>query len=147
MPLPQQETLFALANSVERELPPSYVEFVGKHDGAKPAANSFVTSDNEVGVSRFIPVAEAVDLAREIDGFPPQVIILAEDDCGNYFYVEPETGAVCFWDHEVDGADEQVAEDVSAFVAKLTPFDPERVELAPGQVRSAWVNPSFKPEF
>lgn len=144
---PPVKALRALADSMGRKLPASYVAFVSKHDGAHPQANSLVTSDNEVSVRRFIPVSEAATLAREIDGFPSQVIPFAEDDCGNYFYVMLETGAVHFWDHEVEGLDERLAEDVASFVQRLTPFDAAGVQLAPGQVISVWVDPSFKPEF
>ncbi len=147
MPPPGEEALRELAAHIGHGLPPSYVSFVNTHDGAHPEENSLVTSDNEIGVSRFIPAAEAARLSQEIEGFPSQVIPFAEDDCGNYFYVKPETGAVHFWDHEVEGGDEQVAADAAGFVERLAPFDAKRVQLAPGQVISAWIDPSFKPEF
>ena len=145
-PQPSAYACRCLAEAVGHELPGSYVAFVGDHDGAAPATNSFIIRDNEVSVSRFIPVEEAVSLGKEINGFPQGVIPFAEDDCGNYFYVEPRSGSVWFWDHETEGADEQVALDALGFEASLMPLDSE-VKLAPGQVRHAWVNPSFKPEF
>jgi hypothetical protein len=147
MPSPSEEALRALADSVGHELPPTYLAFARNHDGARPEQNSVATSENEVGVSRFIPAAEAATLSQEIDGFPVEAILFAEDDCGNYFYLKPKTGAVHFWDHEVEDGDEQVADDVAAFVEKLKPFDSTSVKLAPGQVKRVWVNPSFKPEF
>lgn len=146
-PSPPEEALKALADSIGHELPRSYVTFASRHDGAHIEENTLVTSDNEVCVRRFIPVSEAAVLAGEVDGFPPRAIPFAEDDCGNYFYVMPEDGAVYFWDHELEGADERVAEDAAALVRKLTPFDPGAARLAPGQVISAWIDPSFKPEF
>ena len=146
--LPPDETqLSALADQIGHSLPESYVDFVKLHDGAEPELNSFKTLNNEVGVSRFIPVSEAPKLGAEIDGFPAGVIPLAEDDCGNYFYVEPSTGSVYFWDHELEGTDERVAENAQSFANKLMPFDASAIKLAPGQVISAWVDPSFKPEF
>ena len=147
MPAPAADALRKLESLVGSELPPTYVEFVSEHDGAQPQENSLVTRDNEVGVSRFIPVSEAAALTQKIDGFPPSVIPLGEDGCGNYFYVDVRSGGVSFWDHEIDGQDELLAPDVSAFVTKLTPFDATRVKLAPGQVKRVWVDPSFKPEF
>lgn len=144
---PSADALRELESWIGCELPPTYVEFVREHDGAEPQENSLVTRDNEVGVSRFIPVNEAAALAQEIDCFPAGVIPLGEDGCGNYFYVEGRSGRVSFWDHEVEGHDEFVATDVSAFVTKLTAFDATRVKLAPGQVKRVWVDPSFKPEF
>lgn len=86
-------------------------------------------------------------MAEQIDGFPVGVIPFAEDDCGNYFYVEPRTGSVCFWNHEIENEEEVVASNVSAFITKLTPFDMSQHQLAPGQAKRVWVHPSFKPEF
>ncbi|WP_336977639.1 SMI1/KNR4 family protein [Altererythrobacter fulvus] len=144
---PAAEDLGALADWVGRSLPASYVDFVRRHDGATLPDNSIKTLDNELTVVRFIPVCEATSMATNVEGFPVAVIPLAEDDCGNHFYIEPSTGAVHFWDHELDGLDELVAEDVDAFVEKLMPFDARAVALDPGQVKRVWVNPSFKPEF
>ena len=147
MPEPTEEQFTAMQQSVGAALPPSYVEFARRHDGAVPGGNSIVTQDNEVGVARFIPVRETIALAASIEGFPANVIPLAEDDCGNYFYVELRSGAVYFWDHEVEGPDECVAESALAFSHQLNPFDASRVKPNPGQVQRVWVNPSFKPEF
>ncbi len=145
--LPSEFALRAMQDCIGCPLPASYLDFVNKHDGAEPEPNSFKTSNNEVGVHRFIPVQEAAALGASIDGFPAGVIPLAVDDCGNYFYVEPETGAVHFWDHEVEGLDELLAPDVASFVLTLSHFDSARVTLAPGQVARVWIDPSFKPEF
>ncbi|MDH7971275.1 SMI1/KNR4 family protein [Sphingomonas sp. AR_OL41] len=147
MPRPTERDLAALADSLSLALPPSYTQFVANHDGAKPDANFIATRENEVAVSRFIPVREAPDLATAIAGFPVSAIPLAEDDCGNYFYVDPKTDAVHFWDHEVEGPDEEVAANALLFVEKLTSRDASPVPLELGQVRRMWVNPSFKPEF
>lgn len=147
MPGPAEEELRLLADWIGHSLPASYLDFVLLHDGAEPEANSIKTSNNEIGISRFIPVCEASNLGAGIDGFPTRVIPFAEDDCGNYFYVAPLTGSVHFWDHELEGPDEQVAESAMAFAEKLTPFDVSAVKLAPGQVKSAWIDPSFTPEF
>lgn len=147
MPRPSDDALRELELWVGHQFPSSYLQFVCKHNGAEPEGNSLLTKDNEVGVRRFIPVNEAAALAEAIDGFPAAVIPVAEDDCGNYFYIEPRSGTVHFWDHEIEGADEQVASDMSAFVAKLKPFDAKGVKLSPGQVTRVWVDPSFKPKF
>lgn len=147
MPSPSADALRDLESWLAQPLPAAYVEFVREHDGAEPQENSLVTRENEVGVSRFIPVNEAAKLAEQIDGFPVGVIPLAEDDSGNYFYVEPRSGSVRFWDHEIEGGDELVANDVSGLLHKLTPYDPTKVKLAQGQVKRVWVDPTFKPEF
>lgn len=143
MPSPTSEALEHLRDWIGGQLPPSYLDFVARHDGAEPEENSLITSENEVGVRRFIPVREAAALAEKIDSFPARVIPIAEDDCGSYFYVEPATGSVRFWDHEVDGSDEEVASDVSAFVMRLAPFATGKVNLSPGQVKHVWIDPDF----
>jgi len=147
MPEPSADALRQLEDWIAHRLPLSYFHFVCRHDGARPEANRLIVGDNEISATCFIPVSEAPALAKEIDGFPDCVIPLAHDDCGNYFYVKPETGRVYFWDHEVEASDDQVAEDVEAFIASLEPLDASRVELEPAQVKRVWVNPSFKPEF
>jgi len=63
----------------------------------------------------------------------------AEDDCGNYF-VYFKSGAVGFWDHEI-GRIIQIAATVDDFLAGL--INPEPVELKPGQVLDAWIDPEF----
>lgn len=143
MPAPSADALERLREWIGSDLPSSYLDFVAAHDGAEPAPNSLNTVDNEVGVRRFIPVGEAPTLAERIDGFPVHVIPIAEDDCGNYFYVEPKTGAVYFWDHEVEGRDEKVAENAAGFVERLEQFDANRAQVAPGQVISSWIDPDF----
>ncbi|BEV00641.1 SMI1/KNR4 family protein [Novosphingobium olei] len=147
MPSPSAAALSDLESWLGQQLPATYVEFVRNHDGAEPQENSLVTNENEVALSRFISVNEAAKLAEQIDGFPVGVIAFAEDSCGNYFYVEPRSGSVRFWDHEVESEDEVVASDVSGLIAKLTPFDMTKVKLTPGQVKRVWVDPSFTPEF
>lgn len=147
MPKPGNDVLGELARNIGYSLPSSYVSFVNAHDGAEPETNSVTTRDNEVGISRFIPVNEAFHLAASIEGFPRGVIPFAEDDCGNYFYIEPQTGAVHFCDHEVEDTDERVAQDALVFAEMLMPFNPPTVQVSPAQVKRVWVNPSFKPEF
>lgn len=147
MPEPTDAQFEALEQSVGATLPNSYVEFARHHDGAVPEVNSLQIQYNEVSVARFIPVGEAVGAASGIEGFPANVILLAGDDSGNYFYVIPGSGAVHFWDHELEGPDERVADSTLEFVGRLNPFDVSHVHLAPDKDLGGWVNPSFKPEF
>lgn len=143
MPAAPAGAIERLRDWIGRELPFSYIAFVAKHDGAEPEPNSLDTSQNKVGVRRFISVQDAPAVAEQTDGFPAHVIPIAEDDCGNYFYVNPKTGAVHLWDHEVEGADEMVAEDAFGFADSLVPFDTELAQLAPAQVISAWIDPDL----
>lgn len=148
MPEPLKADIARLEEAIGRTLPFEYFEFVRTHNGATPESNSIpIGTDNESGVRCFVSVAEAVSLVDEIEGFPAETIPLAEDGCGNYFYVSLRSGSVFFWDHEIDGGDTKVASTLAEFVSALAPFDASAVKLAPGQVIYAWVDPSFKPEF
>ena len=148
MPVPPQQTLHLLAARMGANLPASYVDFVSRHDGATPESNSFeVGAANASNVRRFISVADAPSILEKVDGFPSGMIPVAEDDCGNLVYIDPANGGVFFWDHEIDGPDLRVASNLPAFLSQLTPFDPSKVQLAPGQVLHAWVDADFKPEF
>jgi len=86
-------------------------------------------------------------MRERIEGFPKKAIPIAEDSCGNYVWLDQETGAIFFWDHEIDGVGEKIAESFETFLTILQPFDPSSVRLRPGQVKSVWANPDFKPEF
>lgn len=78
-----------------------------------------------------------------VEGFPSKIIPFAEDGCGNFAYIEPVTGSVYFWDHEVEG-DQKIAPNVGDFISRLAPFDAASVQLEPNQVRLAWIDPSFR---
>ena len=148
MPEPSTNDIARLEEAIGGTLALEYFEFVRTHNGATPESNSIpIGSDNESGVRCFVPVAEAVSLVSEIEGFPRETIPLAEDGCGNYFYISLRSGGVFFWDHEIAGGDTKVASTLAEFVSALEPFDASTVKLAPGQVIYAWVDPTFKPEF
>jgi hypothetical protein len=148
MPHPLPSDIARLEAAIGGALPEGYLEFVRSHDGATPESNSIaIGSNNESGVRCFIPVAEAVSLIGEIEGFPSAAAPLAEDGCGNYFYVKIGSGSVFFWDHEVDGGDIVVAPTLAEFLSSLLPFNHSTMKLAPGHVKYAWIDPAFKPQF
>jgi hypothetical protein len=145
---PHKGDIARLEEAIGGTLPLEYLEFVRTHNGARPESNSIlIGTDNESGVRCFVPAAEAASLVSEIEGFPRETIPLAEDGCGNYFYLSLRSGGVFFWDHEIDGGDTALASTLAEFISALAPFDNSSVKLAPGQVISAWINPTFKPEF
>lgn len=129
------------------ELPEVWREFARRYDGARPADNIIAVPGNETGVRAFVPVLEAAACRDGIEGFPIHAVPIAEDGCGNYFWLDPTSGEVFFWDHEVEELTAPVAADFSLFLMQLRPFDASSVRLAPGQVRAVWVDPDFKPEF
>jgi SMI1-KNR4 cell-wall len=142
-----EATLRLVESDLKCALPASFRAFVAKHDGAVPQDNIFSTSDNQSGVSRFVPVSEAARLRTGIEGFPDQAIPIAEDDCGNYVWLHPKTGEIFFWDHEIECDGQRIAESFDSFLSMLQPFDPASIKVQPGKVISVWIDPDFKPEF
>ena len=69
--------------------------------------------------------------------------VVGEDDCGNEFLVGKDN-EVLFWDHETSDI-ARLSDSVPAFLASLIK-GPE-VHLKPGQVKSVWIKPGFKPRF
>lgn len=128
-------------------LPASFRAFVRDHDGATPEDNAFDLPGDEGGVRAFIPLSDAPERRHEIDGFPKTGVPVAEDDCGNYIWLRPETGEILFWDHEDEEAGVVIANDFESFIAVLRPYNKGSVVLKPGQVTRIWVDPDFKPEF
>lgn len=131
-----------------KDLPKSYLMFIKEHDGAKPAANVFkVGEDNSAGVDEFIPAHESIHIRNLVEGFPSHALPIARASGGNFVYLDPASGVVYFWDHEIDDTDIKLADSFEGFLAKLHPFDASQVKLKPGQVKKVWVNPNFKPKF
>jgi len=126
-----------------------FKEFIIRHDGAKPPDNIFKTGDrNEAGLDEFIPVKLIIAECKKIEDLPKGTYPFAWAEGGNYLFIdEGRQGAVFFWDHELPEQSYKVANDFAAFLELLQPFDPSSVELAPGQVRSAWINPDFLAKF
>lgn len=148
MPSPAAPDLARLASVVGEPLPDSYLRFVAHHDGAEPQSNVIdVGNDNQSGVRQFIAVSAAPAIFSDVEGFPPHAIPLAEDDCGNFFYMIPSNGQVFFWDQEIENGDQFLAGDLDSFLSDLEPFDASSIKLVPGQVKRAWIDPDFKPEF
>jgi hypothetical protein len=151
MPIPIPETRAPSEQDIQRlvakigaPLPAAYLRFVQRHDGAVPESNSFaVGSDNASGVAQFVPVADAIGMTDRVDGFPAGTIALAEDDCGNFVYVDPRTGEIFFWDHEIEGQDTVLAASLDAFLDFLTPYGASEIPPEPKQVISAWIDPDF----
>ena len=144
---PSDDEIAAAEHRLGARLPSAFKEFVRKHDGVTPQENVFDVTGNQSGVRAFVPIAEASRLRAQIAGFPDNGIPVAEDGCGNYVWLDPGSGAAFFWDHEIDGPSERIAENFGEFLASLRPFDPATVKLSPGQVNHVWVHPDFKPEF
>jgi len=119
------DTLSNLENRFEKRLPQSYIAFLQAHDGAAPPDNLFqISKNNDARVERFISADECEQMAGTIEGLPKNVVLIAEATGGNFVYLNPDTGAIFFWDHEVDN-DTKLADSFSGFIEMLQPFDPK----------------------
>jgi SMI1-KNR4 cell-wall len=138
-------SLSALADKYGK-LPADYISFLGEHDGATPQSNIFEGDERGISVRQFLPATEIIAAAREIEGLKETLIPIAFDDCGNYVCIGAIDHKIYFWDHEIDN-DTIIANSFDQLLERLRPFDLSEVQLKPGQVRHAWINPKFKPEF
>jgi hypothetical protein len=134
-----------LQREVGSKLPPSLVEFLHHHDGAKPETNSFKIGDtNESGVNRFIPLSDILSERRNLETLPTTAFPIAWAEGGNYVFIDMAAeGAVFFWDHEQPEPPTLLASDFASFLNMLEPFDPASIKLRPGQVKRAWIDPDF----
>ncbi len=142
-----EDQIAAVEQVLGCRLPPTLRSFAQRHDGSRPEDNTFDVPGNQSGVRTFIALADAPLLRDEIDGFPRTGVPIADDGCGNYVLLRPDTGEIVFWDHEVEGDGIVIAQDFDLLLAMLRPFDIGSVKLQPGQVKRAWIDPDFKPEF
>lgn len=141
-----EEQIAAAERALGCRLPASLRNFAQEHDGARPEDNAFDLPGNQSGVRTFISLADAPQLRRQIDGFPRAGVPIADDGCGNYVWLRPETGEILFWDHEVEGDGNIIAQDFGLFLATLRPFDSGSVKLRPGQLKGVWIDPDFLAE-
>ncbi len=123
-----------------------WLDFLQRNDGAVPETNEFdVSGAAGSGVQAFFGAEQSVAAHRRLgDRMPGHLFPVAEAEGGNYVCLglTPGTGGVFFWDHETEEAT-RIAASFSAFQDGLRPFDPDSVELAEGQVVSAWIDPAF----
>ena len=162
-PGPQIEALAIenLEKELARRLPDDYKRFLLKFTGGMPETNEFdVPATKTVsGVNFFYGVLGAGkdgDLLYEQrffkDRLPLGVTAIADAEGGNRVCVSLRTedhGAVFFWDHELEAEEDvaaalaKLATSFDAFFAILRKFNPEDVQLKPGQVKQAWIDPEF----
>ena len=135
----------ALEQSLGGALPADYRSFLLEHDGGTPEANAF---DDDLGVTEFFGVSGTRETLERMAGRVPRGSLpVADAEGGNLVLLDLESGAVMFWDHELeddlDEAVNEIAPDFAVFLRGLKPFDASQVQLKPGQVISVWTNPDF----
>jgi cell wall assembly regulator SMI1 len=143
-----QEQISQCEQEIGIKFPKDYYEFLLDYNGAEPSPNIFdLKGGDSAGVNQFIPISEIARSREKTEGFPKNMLPIAWASCGNYVYLNPLSGGIYFWDHEIQDADYKVADNFSEFLAILKPFDLNQIELKPGQVKAVWGNPDFKPTF
>ncbi|HEY4367504.1 MAG TPA: SMI1/KNR4 family protein [Steroidobacteraceae bacterium] len=147
---PSREQISAAESALGAEFSTEYLSFLTIHDGAVPDANVFrISEDNSAGVTAFIPVGKLAYEHGLIDKeIAKSFFPFAYAEGGNYVCMPLSTGAghgVFFLDHEIPGLHSltKVSDSLVDFLSDLRPTDPEAVELRPGQVKSAWIDPRF----
>ena len=140
------EDLRGLAAAVGQSLPEDFAAFLLKHDGARPEPNVFkVAENNSSGVNKFLSCAQIrEDKAVLGEGLVAGAWPVADAEGGNLVCLKLNAGrwSVVFWDHEVEEY-AFLAESFTEFLDSLQKFDPQSVELKPGQVKRVWINPDF----
>ncbi|MDX9724336.1 MAG: SMI1/KNR4 family protein [Myxococcota bacterium] len=123
--------LECLRDAIGSEPPSDYVGFLSSRNGCR------------VDVGRVIAEKAALGGQLSRHAWP-----VADAEGGNYVCLRrEEAGVWCivFWDHELE-TETVLSSTFSAFLESLEKFDPASVELKPGQVISAWIDPSLLTE-
>ena len=150
-PTASPEDVTALEGAIGATLPEPYRRFLAKGDGGEPEANIIDVpgaDDQSVGVTEFFGAAGVrEELERLGERIPSGTVPVADAEGGNLVLIALDSGAVLFWDHELeadlDEAVSEIAPDFDAFLEGLEPFDASHVQLKPGQVKSVWTHPDF----
>lgn len=146
---PSSEQISALEASLGTKFTSEYLGFIKEYNGAVPEANVFRVSDqNSSGVNGFIPLEKIAYEIQFLDGeVSPDFFPIAYAEGGNYVClpIAAGRGGVYFLDHEIPGvaALTKLAGSLGGFLDQLQPLDRTEVKLKPGQVKKAWIDPSF----
>jgi len=126
-------------------LPKDYLSFLREYDGSIPEINEIqVSNTSSSGVEKFILGENIIKRRDSIEGFPSNMLPIADDASGNIFYLDPKEGTVYFWDHEIESDGVKIASSFHEFLEKLKMINVDEIKLKPGQVKSAWIDPDFK---
>jgi len=140
-----QKDIDILSKDIDCPIPSNLRKFFFDFNGSKPEKNIFsVGKKNESGINKLIPASQIMEEKKHLDHVGKKIIPVAEAEGGNYVVIDLDRNqAVYFWDHEEPGNMTNLANNIYEFLEKLTPFNPNDVELKEGQVESAWIDPDF----
>src|SRR6185503_19571317 len=142
-----EDAVRGLEQALGAVIPDAFKRFLRENDGGEPADNEFpVGTTNDSGVNAFLSIREIASERDELASrLPPQMIPIALVEGGNLVLLHLGDGSVHFWDHEYEQS-LALAQTFDEFIGGLRPFDPEPVQLRPGQVKSVWIDPSLLDE-
>ena len=141
-------------------LPEDYLGFLRKYNGGIPETNEFPIPNaaSGSGINQFLSAGEVINQKKKLVNRLPQIawpIAFAEG--GNYVcLVCREKPGIYFWDHELEQEEDEMpgwenmfllASTFEEFWQALEPMRLEDIRLEPGQVKSVWIDPDFKPQF
>jgi hypothetical protein len=145
-----ENDIVALEAVIGQPLDVQFRRFIDGNNGANSEGNSFpVNGISHVGgITEFIPIQNAIREREYIDDIPSSAYPVASSEGGNYVILDQnQGGAIYFWDHEVEGGISKLADSFDAFLDMIEPFDASTITPAPGQVKSAWIDPDFLKQF
>jgi hypothetical protein len=147
---PTQDQILSLEEVLGVKLPSEYIEFLAQNNGGKPETNTFkISENNDSGINGFIPLDKIVYETKLIrDQIGGELMPVAYAEGGNYLCIAVAgkwIGSIFFMDHEIPGGDAitKLAPSLTQFLEDAQPVDPKQVQLKPGQVKKAWINPDF----
>lgn len=117
-------------------MPTLYSELKMLRDTVDSGKDTFFVGDEPYGIHDvFLPAGERTESS--------DVIVIANDSCGNNYELGLKTGIIRFRDHETDEVMD-VATSLDALIDSLVKW--EDPVLDPAQVKSVWIDPEFAKE-
>lgn len=144
-----ERDIVALETLIGQPLDHDFRKFIAENDGAMPESNAFPVNgiSNFGGINEFTLVKDIIGERSYFESIGDHAYPIALSEGGNYVVLDQgQGGAIFFWDHELDEFS-QIADSFTEFLEMIEPFDEASVKLAPGQVKSAWIDPDFLKQF
>lgn len=144
-----ERDIVALETLIGQPLDNDFRKFIAENDGAIPESNAFPVNgiSNFGGINEFTLVKNIISERSCLESIGDHAYPIALSEGGNYVVLDQgQGGAIFFWDHEIDEFS-QIADSFTEFLELIEPFDERSIKLAPGQVKSAWIDPDFLKRF
>jgi SMI1-KNR4 cell-wall len=125
------------------KLPSDYKEYLFKYNGAELGRNIIQVLDITTSISEFFGITNSKnnDIFQVADTFfrriPNSVIAIARAGGGNLICLQTETGAIYFWDHDLEATDDEepsyenmslLAPTFNSFLSIIQPYTQEQAK-------------------